>query len=1018
MIFFPVWKFFTKTVRRQLIWGVVLVHALLMTLFIADVTIRQKNFLLDQQVTHATTLAHSVTTSSGGWILSNDVIGLQEIIDAQARYPELLYAMAIDREGSILAHTEHQRRGQFILDIPAKIEPTILTQSPELVDIISPAIIAGEHVGWIRIGIGQHTAKLQLEKIVQNGLFYAFSAIIIGIILASIIGTRLTRRLHSIQTVANDIEKGKHTSFRAPDLGTDEAAQLAHQFNRMLDTLENREQEIVTYNEALHESETRFQRTLRGSNDGIWEWNMQTNEVYYSPRWKSMLGYKDEELDSVFSTWERLTYPEDLERTKELIQQYVAGKLNKFEIEFRMQHKAGHWVNILSRAELEYDKKGNPLRLSGTHVDITDRVNAEDRLSQLAENINEVFWLGTPNWDEIFYISPAYEKVWGQNSEELYRNPKAWMEIIHPDDLQQVLDDIPKDIKDIGEYINFREYRIKTPEGQILWIKARAYPIYDPDGQIIRIAGIAEDITERKQAEDNEQKSTQRLADAQRMAHIGSWDLDLVTDELEWSDEIYHIFEIDKNIFDATYEAFLNMVHPEDREKVNEAYTQSLTNKLPYNISHRLQMPDGRIKHVLERCETTYNIQGEPIMSTGTVQDVTEHFTMEETLRRTQKMDALGKLTGGIAHDYNNMLGIILGYSELLNRLVSGQPKLEKYINVIHHAAERGAKLTTKLLSFSRTQASCTEVLNINTLLQDKQDILEKSLTARIKLIFNLEDELWLVHLDKGELEDAIINLCINAMHAIKDNGQLSIQTQKVSINKMDARLFQMKPGEYVKLSFIDTGKGMDEATKEKIFEPFFSTKGDRGTGLGLSQVYGFIDRSGGAIKVHSKQNHGTRMELYFPRYQQIENKEASREKTIEPDFRGNENILVVDDELALLNLTQKFLELQGYNVFCADNANQALDILKNNPIDLLLSDVVMPEMDGYQLATLVQEKYPTIKIQLASGFTDDRHNNLTDKSLHTNLIHKPYQSITLLKRVRELLDEKKRLIRSHSLCR
>lgn len=502
---------------------------------------------------------------------------------------------------------------------------------------------------------------------------------------------------------------------------------------------------------------------------------------------------------------------------------------------------------------------------------------SEQRFNQLAENIHETFWLGAPDWNEILYISPAYEIIWGQKAEDLYRNPRLWIETVYPDDREQVINDIPKDINSIGECIEFKKYRIQRPDGQILWIKARAYPIRDHDGQVIRIAGVAEDIT----------------------------------------------------------------------EQVN----------------------------------------------------------MEETLRRTQKMDALGKLTGGIAHDYNNMLSIILGYTELLKGQIKDQPKLIKYIDTIHNAGERGTTLTRKLLAFSRKNTSDADTLNINTLLQDKQHMLDKTLTARINLTLDLEDKLWPVWLDSGDLEDAIVNLSINAMHAIDGNGQLTIQTRNISIDDADARIFQVSPGDYVQLSVIDTGRGMNEATKEKIFEPFFSTKGNEGTGLGLSQVYGFVQRSAGAIKLYSEPDLGTRMMLYFPRYHETKNNEKLKVKNSESDFRGHENILVVDDEQALLELTRDILESQGYQVICAKNAKQALDTLKQQSIDLVLSDIIMPEMDGYQLAAKVQEKYPEIKIQLVSGFSDDRHINMVNDELYDNLIYKPYQSHTLLKRIRDLLD-------------
>lgn len=394
----------------------------------------------------------------------------------------------------------------------------------------------------------------------------------------------------------------------------------------------------------------------------------------------------------------------------------------------------------------------------------------------------------------------------------------------------------------------------------------------------------------------------------------------------------------------------------------------------------------------------------------GTCVDLSQIKQQEEQLRRSQKMDALGKLTGGIAHDYNNMLGVVLGYAELLGSMLSDKPELINFVNEITRAGERGVKLTKKLLSFSKQNVSDAEVLNINAVLRDEQDMLEKTLTARINLIFDLMDDLWMTCLDAGELQDALVNMSINAMHAIEGAGEITILTHNETLDQRDATILQLEPGDYVLLSITDTGTGMDEETREKIFEPFYSTKGDRGTGLGLSQVYGFIERSRGAIKVYSEVGLGSRLTIYFPRH--LENKDDEDNDGInhtkvnaKEKLAGTETILVVDDETGLRNLTSEMLRQQGYQVFCAKTGKEALELLEQEEIDLLLSDVIMPEMDGYQLSAIVKEKYPSVKIQLASGFSDGRHVKVSDDTLHKNLLHKPYHSEQLLKVIRELLD-------------
>jgi len=387
--------------------------------------------------------------------------------------------------------------------------------------------------------------------------------------------------------------------------------------------------------------------------------------------------------------------------------------------------------------------------------------------------------------------------------------------------------------------------------------------------------------------------------------------------------------------------------------------------------------------------------------------DITEHKQKEELLRRSQKMDALGKLTGGIAHDYNNMLGIIMGYAELLNNNLPDDPKLTKYTKHIKRAVERGTALTRKLLAFTRQKTTEAKVININSQLHELQHMLEKSLTVKVTLLYDLADELWATEMDPGDLEDVIINMSINSMHAMESGGQLSFRTANQHISEDDAQQLQITAGDYVLLSIADTGCGMDNETKERVFEPFFSTKDEQGTGLGMSQVYSFVERSGGKIEVFSEPNKGTRFVLYFPR----SHKEITHLLTTSSDtkrnLRGNETLLVVDDEQAMLDLGYEILITQGYQVLTAIDGEKALAVLDTETVDLMITDVIMPHMDGYQLASHVQKKYPHIKIQIVSGFESDRHKVMANEVLRNQLLYKPYSSNELLVRVRNLLDDK-----------
>lgn len=390
----------------------------------------------------------------------------------------------------------------------------------------------------------------------------------------------------------------------------------------------------------------------------------------------------------------------------------------------------------------------------------------------------------------------------------------------------------------------------------------------------------------------------------------------------------------------------------------------------------------------------------------GSCLDRTEHQKQEEQIRRSQKMDALGKLTGGVAHDYNNMLGVIFGYSELMEMSLADNPKALGQIKKIRHAAERSAKLTRKLLSFSRGGSDHAKKIQINQVLAQISDMVSKSITARVELVLDLCEDPWPIWLDVDELEDLILNMSINAKHAMPDGGILTLKTETVILNDMQARGFNLEKGEYMRLSIVDTGTGIAEADLANIFDPFFTTKGEGGTGLGLSQVYRFVTNSGGSISVYSEIGEGTQFNILFPHYTKGE-KVISKGKGTDPEvYNGTETLLIVDDEEALREMAVNILEPYGYKIFQADGGEAALEILADNEIHLMISDVIMPHMDGFELARQVMELYPAVKIQMISGFADNRDNKTGNEELHKNILAKPYRTSDLLRKIRMLLDE------------
>ncbi len=392
----------------------------------------------------------------------------------------------------------------------------------------------------------------------------------------------------------------------------------------------------------------------------------------------------------------------------------------------------------------------------------------------------------------------------------------------------------------------------------------------------------------------------------------------------------------------------------------------------------------------------------------GTCHDLSTYTEQQEKLQRIQKMDALGKLTGGIAHDFNNLLGIVSGFGELLELGLDQEqnPKLLKYCQQIITASNRGCELTRKLLTFSKQKPKKSEVININYLLMATQEMLAKTLTPLVTMDYSLADNLWCTKVDINAFDDVILNLGINAKHAMFNGGLLSISTQNVTLSAIEADRYNLIAGDFICLSITDNGCGMNAEVKRQIFEPFYTTKGDEGSGLGLSQVYGFITSSQGGIYVYSEVNIGTSFKIYLPRSKSKNSKNLSYiNKYI--SFKCKEKILVVDDELALGLLAKTILENEGYTVFQTSSGEGALSYLKEQSIDLIISDVIMPKINGYQLVEKIRALDLSIPILFATGF-DGEINIPHGRFEDIPIISKPYTSFELLANARKLLDSNK----------
>lgn len=588
---------------------------------------------------------------------------------------------------------------------------------------------------------------------------------------------------------------------------------------------------------------------------------------------------------------------------------------------------------------------------------------------------------------------------------------QAWTDALHPEDFARVLDEWSQCAERRETFAS--EFRFETPSGRSTWLFGQSAPVMDGRGRIAGHIGTITDITERKRHEDALRESEDRFRTLVNTIDGIVWEADARTLDFNF------IGDKAERLLGYPCEAWLEPgfwaehLHPDDRELAVARRIEATARRQGLDFEYRFLAGDGRTVWLHDLSAVAVE-GGWPRWLRGIMVDVSKYKQAEEALRRSQKMEAIGLLTGGVAHDFNNLLNVILSHAELLEEIAPANPDVSRSVEAMVKSVQRGADLTRKLLSFSRTQPQATKRVSVNAFIEGMKGLIAKSLTPAIRVKTVLAADAWTVDLDPGDLEDAVLNLALNARDAMPRGGSLIIETANKTIDEAYVeRNPGSRPGNFVMLSVSDTGTGMTPEVREKAFEPFFTTKGaDKGTGLGLSMVYGFVQRSGGHAKIYSEEGQGTAVHLYLPRAQEVMAAAEPPGGAFETLPRGSETILVVDDEPALVEAAVHLLGRLGYHTLTAEGAVQALAALNEAPaVDLLFSDVIMPGgMDGYRLAIEALARRPGLKVLLTSGFTRQREEFINGEAklashLTKTLLGKPYNIAELATAVRRALD-------------
>lgn len=827
----------------------------------------------------------------------------------------------------------------------------------------------------------------------------------------------------------------------------------------------NETTERVAAEQRLRESESRFRNMADHAPVIMWMVDENGYCTYLNTRWYEFTGQTQEEAEGF--GWLEATHPDDKERATQIFLDALSRR-EGFRLEYRLRHRDGSYRWAIDAAEPRFADDRSFLGYIGSVIDIEERHEVERKLWEsesglraLTNSIDQMVWSTRPDGFHDFYNDRWYAFT---GAEPGTTDGEGWNDIVHPEDLERT-QKLWQHCLQTGEPYHI-EYRLRHYSGRYRWVIGRANPLTNDKGEIVRWYGSCTDVHELKTAElqrtaiaafDAEAAFLEDPADivAAALRTVGSLMRvdragygsiseanETIQIEQDWRGEgmsslvglqrfrDYGIFIDDLKrgetvvIRDARTDqrtlekagaleaisavASINVPLKEPTGLVAVLFINraNATNWTDDEVSFLKDMA-ARLRNAVERRRAENDLRQLTENLEQQVAARTEELRRsEERLRQSQKLETIGKLTGGVAHDFNNLLQVVAGNLQLLQKDVTGNERAERRVSNAMAGVNRGAKLASQLLAFGRRQPLEPKVMNVGRFLRDMDDMLRRSIGEAVEIETVIGGGLWNCLADPAQVENAVLNLAINARDAMDGQGKLTIEVGNVHLDdSYAAKHDEVVAGQYVMISVSDTGSGIPPELLEQVFEPFFTTKAEgKGTGLGLSMVFGFVKQSGGHVKIYSEVGHGTTVKMYLPRARGTEDRETAIQSG--PVVGGSETILVAEDDDEVRATVVETLTDLGYTVLKAPNAEAALIIVEAGiPIDLLFTDVVMPgSMKSTELAKRCQERQPDLAVLYTSGYTENSivHGGRLDPGVE--LISKPYTREALARKVRHVL--------------